>query len=63
MRGKNTIQLNQSTMKEVVQHWLNTRVLKADAPAQNVTHVEEKSVGCVPIFFVTVQEVTEEPKP
>jgi hypothetical protein len=55
MRGRNELVLNEATMIEVVQHWLDTTMLNPDAERPRVTSVRAKNDPYSPTFEVTLE--------
>lgn len=58
--GTNTIELNTSTMIEIVQYYFDNKMFNPHEPKPKVTHVEEYNA----LFKVLIQQADKpEPKP
>ena len=57
MIGQNRLEINNATMNEAIQHWLNTTQLRLDARVE-VTSVTSKDSGSV--FIVNTKPLGEE---
>lgn len=60
MLGINEMDLNQSTMLEIVQLWLDLNWMSQNKKKVKVTHITEKMQGSVSSFRITL--VTEDSK-
>lgn len=58
MKGNNTLQLNEATMIEAVQYWLDSQMMPGASP--KVVRVAPHTDNCVPVFDVRLEE--REPK-
>lgn len=62
MKGYNTLILNQATMIEAVQVWLDTRVLACEVSDLVVTRIQPKSDGQITNFEISLISNEEEEK-
>lgn len=57
LKGNNTLSLNQATMVEVVQQWVNSQF--KEAGKLKVTGVKETHDGGARVFEISVEEITD----